>query len=96
MKQQEKHTRIPDVINISTTKNFTQVPNDLLRNPEISGKAKALLCLLLSNQEGWYSYMATLQKTMKEGRDAIYSGLSELEEFGYLQRIHYRDTETKK
>lgn len=86
---------IPDAINCSLSSEFTQVPNDLLRNPEISAKAKAILCLLLSNKEGWHSHLNIISTMMKEGRDAIQNGLSELEKFGYLTRIRYRDKETK-
>ena len=46
-----KELKLPDAINCSLTKNFTQVPNNLLRNPNITSKAKAILCLLLSNKE---------------------------------------------
>lgn len=89
-------TRIPDAINCSQTGNFTQVPNDLLRNPNISGKAKALLCLLLSNKQGWTSYVETLKTMMKEGKNAINAGLNELVDHGYLFRVRYRCKETKK
>ncbi len=87
--------KVQDSINCSTIKNFTQIPNALLRNPEISGKAKAILCLLLSNKKGWKSYIITIDKMMKEGIDAIRSGIKELEQAGYLKRVKYRDKETK-
>jgi hypothetical protein len=89
------NSNIPDAINCSITKEFTQIPNELLRNPEISGKAKALLCLLLSNKEGWKSCISGISKMMKEGSDAINSGINELEEYGYLIRVRYRDKKTK-
>ena len=87
---------IPDSKNCSRTKNFTQIPNELLRNPEITAKAKTLLCLLLSNKWGWASHAVTLCSLMKEGQGAITNGLTELVEFGYLQRIPYKDTTTGK
>ncbi len=87
--------RIPDAINCSITREFTQIPNELLRNPNISHKAKSILCLLLSNREGWTSYIETIKKFSKEGDEAIRSGLSELEEHGYLLRVRYRDKQTK-
>jgi len=95
--ERTKNTRkIPDAINCSVSRKFTQIPNELLRNPDISGKAKALLGILLSNAQGWTSYIATLKNFMKEGEDAIRSGLAELEEQGYLVRLRYRHKETKK
>jgi hypothetical protein len=88
--------RLPDAINCSTPENFTCIPNDLIRNPEITGKAKALLCLLLSNHEGWYSYLTSIQTMMKEQYEALSSGLKELEEYGYLKRFKYRDKISKR
>ena len=95
-KQQNK-CRIPDAINTSIGKNFTQIPNDLLRNPCISGKAKTIFCLLhmLSNQEEHTNYITFLKQAMKEGKEAIRSGLKELEQNGHLICIHYRDKKTK-
>lgn len=87
--------KIPDAINCSVTKNFTQVPNDLLKNPNISGKAKTILCILLSNKQGWHSYMQSIKQMMKEGEDAIRTGIAELEENQYLLRIRYRCKATK-
>jgi len=86
---------LPDAINCSISKEYTTIPNGLLRNPEISGKAKALLCLLLSNKEGWKSCLSGISKMMKEGSDAITSGIHELEGYGYLIRVRYRDKKTK-
>lgn len=93
-KQSEK-LNLPDAINCSLTKNFTQVPNDLLRNPNITSKAKAILCLLLSNKEGWHSHLNVIRTMIREGPDAIQSGLQELEKHGYLFRSRYRDKKTK-
>ena len=95
LNKQQNRCRLPDAINMSTSIDYTQVPNILLRNPIISGKAKAIQCLLLSNREGWTSYLTTLKRMMKEGEDALRSGLKELEQTNYLIRIRYRDKKTK-
>ena len=86
---------LPDAINCSVSKEFTQISNMVLRNPELSGKAKAILCILLSNKEGWKSHLTQLQKYVKEQSSAIQSGLKELETLGYLCRIRYREKSTK-
>lgn len=86
--------QLPDARNASPVNNFTQVPNDLLRNPTITSKAKTILGLLLSNQVGWVSSLSMLQTCMKEGRDAIRSGVTELEEIGYLRIIKFKDKAT--
>ncbi len=88
--------RIPDIINRPELEHFTQIPNAMLRNPSLSAKAKGLLCLLLSNTEGWYSYMTTIRSMMKDGEDAIRSGLQELENAGYLLKMRYRNKTSKR
>lgn len=94
MKRQKTNT-IPDAINCSNTQEYTQVPNTLLRNPALSCKAKGLLCILLSNRQGWQTHVQTLQNLSTDGRDGIASGLRELEEHNYLRRVRYRDPATK-
>lgn len=94
-KFKETELKLPDAINCSISKDFTQIPNDVLRNVNISAKAKALLCLLLSNKNGWFSHFTSIQGFMKEGDCAIQSGLQELEYLGYLLRIKYRNKKTK-
>lgn len=86
---------IPDAINNSFPGNFTIIPNDMLRNPYISCKAKTVLCLLLSNSQGWKSFVTTLAGFLKEGEDTIRTALKELEHHGYMMRFEYRSKETK-
>lgn len=91
----QKEFILSDAINCSSQSNFTQIPNELLRNPKISAKAKIILCILLSNKNGWHSCNVTLLKMLKEGKDSLQSGLQELEKNNYLLRIRYRDKKTK-
>jgi len=87
---------VPDAINCSGSIHYTQIPNQFLRNNLISGKAKAILGILLSNKEGWRTHVTTLQSYMKEGRDAIRSGIQELEKFEYVTLVRYRRKSDKK
>ena len=87
--------KIPDAINLSRSAEFTQVPNDLIREPGLSWKAKGIMSALLSNREGWHSYVSVIVKMGKDGEDSVRSGLKELEEFGYLVRLRYRCKKTK-
>jgi hypothetical protein len=96
IRRQLEKVKVPDAINCGTSKGFTQVPNEFLRNPKISSKTKAILCILLSNQDGWLSHSSTLSSMMKEGREAIQTGLSELKSLGYLKHFRYRNNTTKK
>lgn len=96
--EKERNTYpISDAINCSITKEFIQAPltHKLLQNPDISGKAKALLCLLLSNKEGW-EHTEEVTQMMKEGPTAIQSAIRELRHHKYLKRIQYRDSQTKR
>lgn len=89
-------TQLPDAINYSRSKDFTIIPNDFIHNPEISSIAKTILCILLSNKKGWHSYLTTLQTFIKEkNKDTLQKYLRELEDLGYLKRIHYRQKFTK-
>jgi len=96
MEQQNDGLKIPDIINKSSSKNFTQISNQLLRNEDLSYKAKGLISLLLSNEKGWCSYLSTLESMGADGVSAIKTGLQELEKEGYLLRIRYRDKEKKR
>lgn len=87
---------IPDIINCKPLENFTQIRNGILRDPNISFKAKGLLALLLSNKDGWYSYSETIKRFSTDGDTAIRSALKELEENEYLLRLKYRDKNNKK
>jgi hypothetical protein len=85
MEENYTDTNISDAINCSVTKDFTQVPNELLRNPEMSWKSKGLLCLLLSNKEGWRTYIKTITKMGRDGETSVISGIQELERLGLLK-----------
>lgn len=96
MKRTSDDIKIPDIINKSTSKNFTRIPNELLRNKNLSYKAKGLISLLLSNKDGWHSYLSVLESMGNDGISAVKTGLQELEKEGYLLRIRYRDKEKKR
>lgn len=66
---------------------FTQVPNNLLCNSEISGLAKSLWCLLYSKPDEWTFYWTEILKHFKEGRDAVKKAGKELEKFGYMKKV---------
>lgn len=93
MKLYKNH--LPDAINASPSLNFVQIPNSMLRTKDLTFKAKGLLSLLLTNTDGWISFIETIKDMAKEGTEAISSGLKELEEHGYLWRIQYRNKDTK-
>lgn len=70
---------------------FTQIPNDWLRDGNLSLKSRGLLGLLMSHKVGWSVSVASLVSQGLEGREAIRSAIKELEQHGYLERIQGHD-----
>lgn len=77
-------------IKINKQSNFTMVSNHVLRNTNLSLKAKGLYAYMWSLPEGWDYSVSGLTKVLKEGRDAINEALKELEREGYLVRTILR------
>jgi hypothetical protein len=71
---------------------FTQVANALFRDPRMSFKAKGLFGLISTHQDGWQVTIADLVRSGPDGRDAVRTGLMELEKHGYLIRERLRRT----
>lgn len=86
-----------DARNCSVKSNYTQIPNTLIRDNNLSYKARGILILLLSHKDGWTSYMETLCSDFSnpDGRTSIESGIKELEKFGYFDRKIFRNKESK-
>ena len=80
-----------EIFRIEKRSDFTIVRNGLLRDKTMSLKAKGLLITMLSKPDGWDYTLNGLQTILLEGRDAIASGLNELERHGYLVRRKTRD-----
>lgn len=74
---------------------FTQIPNDWLRDKNISLGAKGLLAQLLSHAPGWRISQESLARDNGIGRDAIRTLINELLEAGYLMRSEDRERTEK-
>lgn len=77
-------------IKVNKQSNFTMVSNHVLRNSNLSLKAKGLYAYMWSLPEDWDYSVSGLTKVLKEGRDAINEALKELEREGYLVRTILR------
>ena len=77
--------------------NFTQVPNDLIGDPNLSAVAKAVYAIMLSKPPKWDFTIKRISEEMKESHDTVNKGLKELRDAGWIdyQRNSYRKTNYK-
>jgi len=66
------------------TRDFTTLPNALLRDASLSYKARGILAMLLTNRDDWQTHLGWIEEQGQEGREAIRSGVQELEAAGYM------------
>ena len=64
---------------------FTAVSNAVLKDRDLSLKAKGLLILVMSLQDDWDFTVKGLVSIVKEGRDSVYAGIRELIQAGYCR-----------
>lgn len=64
---------------------FTTLPNEIVKNKALSLKARGMLLLAFSNSDEWRTSGEWFEGQAPEGRDAIRSGMQELERFGYVR-----------
>ena len=83
------------IIRVEKQKNYTVMSNHHLQDGNLSLKAKGLLSMMLSLPEDWVYSVEGLVSLCKEGRDAVRSALTELEDTGYMVRGRTRDEHGK-
>lgn len=66
--------------------NYTNISNQLIRDSRLSWKARGIFAYLWSQADEWDFYVSEVAKHATDGRDALRSGLKELENYGYLTR----------
>lgn len=70
---------------------FTQLPNEWLRDKRLSYKARGLLALLMTHETGWKVTIKQLAaEAEQDGEYAISKAVVELEQHGYLIRRRAR------
>jgi hypothetical protein len=79
------------IVRVVKNGNYSVINNEFLNSPELSWKAKGILAYLLSKPDGWTARIADLKKKGRNGRDSVRSGMTELEEVGYLFRNVRKD-----
>jgi hypothetical protein len=77
-----------------TQNSYTIVENELIADPAVSCKAKAILIYLMSKPDGWRASEVDIANHMKDGSSSVRSGMKELRELGYIKSACVRDPET--
>lgn len=72
-------------------KNFTIVSNNIVRDQNLTWKARGIFVYLYSQSDEWDFYETEVAKHSTDGRDSLRSGLKELEDNGYLVRKRNRN-----
>lgn len=72
---------------------WTTVDNTAVEDDRLSFKALGLLVYLLSRPDGWSTNYRQLVRTHRDGEASVRSGLTELQQAGYIERrrIHLDD-----
>jgi len=73
---------------------FAQIDRSILDNPNLSWKAKGLLCYLLSKPDNWKVRTEDLVNRSTDGKTAVWSALNELKEAGHAVMEYQKDPET--
>lgn len=80
------------IIKNKATSNFTTILNSTIRDSRLSFKARGLHHLLLSYPPNWEIRLSHLvEQSDPDGETAIRSGMAELQEAGYLEKIRVRN-----
>lgn len=74
-------------------RDFTIIDNNFLRDSRLSFKAKGLFMYMWSQSNDWNFYVNELSSHAKDGRNAVMTGLEELENYGYLKRKRVRNAQ---
>ena len=65
---------------------FAQISNTQLNDPNLSAKAKGFYAYLYSKPDDWDFSVERMTSDFQDGEKALYSGMKELEEAGYVIR----------
>ncbi len=69
---------------------FTQVPNEIINDINVSLKAKGLYLYMVSKPDNWEFSLLGMVSQLKEGKTALLAIMNELIKFGYMEKIKNR------
>lgn len=81
-------------MNIITRKrnsNYTTISNIFLRDIRLSCKAKGILAVIMGLPDDWDFSIRGILSITKEGKDAVYSAIKELKQYGYCEVSENKD-----
>lgn len=70
---------------------YTQIPNSWARDERLGYRARGILLLLMSHQDGWKISLEHLANDGPDGITAVRTAIHQLQEFGYLKRNQIRN-----
>lgn len=70
---------------------FSQIPNSLINDKNLSLKSKGLYSFMFSKPNGWNFTIRSMSKQLKEGVDSISNGLNELKSLGWVEYYKKKD-----
>ena len=74
------------ICRVEHNRNYTTINNTIVKDNRLSWKAKGIWLYAFSRPDDWTFYVSDLINQSTDGKDAVYAGLKELEECGYLQK----------
>ena len=78
-------------LNNDIKKNFTIIPNDIIRNKNISDRARFIFCYMASMPDDWKFYQGAMAKELGYTKDTLRKYIEELLTTGYLHREQRRE-----
>ena len=78
-------------LNNDIKKNFTIIPNDIIRDKNISDRARFIFCYMASMPDDWKFYQGAMAKELGYTKDTLRKYIDELLTTGYLHREQRRE-----
>jgi predicted transcriptional regulator len=78
-------------LNNKIKENFTIIPNDIIRNKNISDRARFIFCYMASMPDDWKFYQGAMAKELGYTKDTLRKYIDELLTTGYLHREQRRE-----
>lgn len=72
-------------------RDFTVLSNEFLKDTRLSWKAKGIIAYVAMLPDDWVLNMRDLVNRSTDGRDSLYSGIKELETYGYCAKTMRRN-----